>query len=131
MTEWARSIVRSRRAAFAAVMGVSAIGILAYWARADADDAMVATAVKGELVARLTSSGTLKPIQSITYRSPIPGRDIEIRDLAPEGSRVGRERRGTSGGGSRTVRLAVRHLFDGTHRNQRKRPLSVYVVAVG
>ena len=81
MTEWARSIVRSRRAAFAAVMGVSAIGILAYWARADADDAMVATAVKGELVARLTSSGTLKPIQSITYRSPIPGRDIEIREL--------------------------------------------------
>jgi multidrug resistance efflux pump len=27
-------------------------------------------------------------MQSITYRSPIPGRDVEIRDLAPEGSRV-------------------------------------------
>lgn len=49
---------------------------------------MVATVTRGDLVARLTSSGTLKPIQSITYRSPIPGRDVEIRDLAPEGSRV-------------------------------------------
>jgi multidrug resistance efflux pump len=70
------------------VVAVSAIAIVVYWARAGADDAMVATVTRGELTARLTSTGTLKPIQSITYRSPIPGRDVEIRDLAPEGSRV-------------------------------------------
>jgi hypothetical protein len=32
---------------------------------------MLATVTRGELVARLTSSGTLKPLQSITYRSPM------------------------------------------------------------
>jgi len=72
----------------AGVVAVAAITLFVYWVRAGAEDAMVATVTRGELTARLTSSGTLKPIQSITYRSPIPGRDVEIRDLAPEGSRV-------------------------------------------
>lgn len=67
---------------------VSALTVFVYWTRAGADDGMEATASRGELTARLTSSGTLKPMQSITYRSPIPGRDVEIRDMAPEGSRV-------------------------------------------
>ena len=88
MTQWTRSIIKSPRTAIAVVAGVSAISIFAYWTRAGADESMVATVTRGELVARLTSSGTLKPIQSITYRSPIPGRDVEIRDLAPEGARV-------------------------------------------
>ena len=74
--------------AMAGVVAVAAITLFVYWVRAGAEDAMVATVTRGELTARLTSSGTLKPIQSITYRSPIPGRDVEIRDLAPEGSRV-------------------------------------------
>ena len=88
MTDLTRSIAKRPRTALAVIAGVSAISIFAYWARAGADDGMVATAAKGELTARLTSSGTLKPSQSITYRSPIPGRDVEIRNLAPEGSRV-------------------------------------------
>jgi multidrug resistance efflux pump len=79
---------KSRRTAIAGVVAVAAITLFVYWVRAGAEDAMVATVTRGELIARLTSSGTLKPIQSITYRSPIPGRDVEIRDLAPEGSRV-------------------------------------------
>jgi HlyD family secretion protein len=78
----------SPRTAMAGVAAVVLLTLSVYWARAGADDALVATVTRGELVARLTSSGTLKPIQSITYRSPIPGRDVEIRDLAPEGSRV-------------------------------------------
>jgi multidrug efflux pump subunit AcrA (membrane-fusion protein) len=76
---------KSRRTAMAGVVAVAAITLFVYWVRAGAEDAMVATVTRGELTARLTSSGTLKPIQSITYRSPIPGRDVEIRDLAPEG----------------------------------------------
>jgi HlyD family secretion protein len=83
-----RSLIKSPRAAIALAIGLCAISVLVYWTRADADDAMVATVTRGELIARLTSSGTLKPIQSITYRSPIPGRDVEIRDLAAEGSPV-------------------------------------------
>lgn len=82
------SLWKSPRAAVAAAATVIAITLFVIWTRAGADDAMVATVSRGELTATLTSSGTLKPIQSITYRSPIPGRDIEIRDLAPEGSRV-------------------------------------------
>ena len=79
---------KSPRTAMAGVVAVAAITLFVYWVRAGAEDAMVATVTRGELTARLTSSGTLKPIQSITYRSPIPGRDVEIRGLAPEGSRV-------------------------------------------
>lgn len=74
--------------AIAGVLAVSALTVFVYWVRAGADEGMEATAARGELTARLTSSGTLRPVQSITYRSPIPGRDVEIRDLTPEGSRV-------------------------------------------
>lgn len=76
------------RYAIAAAAAVVAIVAAVFWVRAGADDGMVVEVSRGELTARLTSSGTLKPIQSITYRSPVPGRDVEIRDLAPEGSRV-------------------------------------------
>lgn len=76
------------RYAIAAAAAVVAIVAAVFLVRAGADDGMVVEVSRGELIARLTSSGTLKPIQSITYRSPVPGRDVEIRDLAPEGSRV-------------------------------------------
>src|SRR5262245_55798287 len=88
MTRAARAALVSPRAVIAGAVVVCAGIVFVYWARAGADAGMVATVTRGELVARLTSTGTLKPIQSITYRSPVPGRDIEIRDLAPEGSRV-------------------------------------------
>jgi HlyD family secretion protein len=88
LRNWTRSALTSPRTAVAVVVGVCAITVFAYWAKAGADDSLVATVTRGDLTARLTSSGTLKPIQSLTYRSPIPGRDVEIRDLAPEGSRV-------------------------------------------
>lgn len=81
-----RLLKSSRLAAAATVL--AAVTVFVYWARAGADDGLEATVTRGELTARLMSSGTLKPLQSITYRSPIPGRDVEIRDLAPEGSRV-------------------------------------------
>ena len=65
----------------------AALLVMALW-RSPADAPLTATVTRGELTATLTSSGTLKPIQSITYRSPIPGRDIEISELAPEGSKI-------------------------------------------
>jgi multidrug efflux pump subunit AcrA (membrane-fusion protein) len=43
---------------------------------------------RGALTATVTGSGTVKPQRALTYRSPIPGRDVEIRELAPEGTRV-------------------------------------------
>jgi multidrug resistance efflux pump len=83
-----RSALTRPRYAIAAAVAATALVAVLLWARAGADDGMVVEVTRGELTARLTSSGTLKPIQSITYRSPVPGRDVEIRDLAPEGSRV-------------------------------------------
>ena len=67
---------------------VAAVAVLVWWRRPAADAALTATVTRGDLTATLTSSGTLKPIQSITYRSPVPGRDIEVRELASEGSKV-------------------------------------------
>ena len=43
---------------------------------------------KGSLTAQLTTSGILRPSQSITYRSPLAGREVEIIELVPEGTRV-------------------------------------------
>lgn len=83
-----RPRMSSPRLMLAVLAIVSTAGVSLYWVRAGADDGMVVAVTRGSLEARLTSSGTLKPIQSITYRSPIPGRDVEVRDLAPEGSRV-------------------------------------------
>jgi HlyD family secretion protein len=60
-----------------------------WWRTPAGGEGLTAVVTRGALVATLTSSGTLKPIQSITYRSPVSGRDIEIRELAPEGSKVG------------------------------------------
>src|SRR5579864_6112731 len=52
------------------------------------DPALVASVRRGTLTATLTASGTLRPVQSITYRSPVAGRDVEIKQLAPEGALV-------------------------------------------
>jgi HlyD family secretion protein len=60
----------------------------AFWRRASVDPSLVATARRGSLTAQLTTSGILKPIQSITYRSPLAGREAEIADLVAEGTRV-------------------------------------------
>ena len=72
----------------AVLMAAVLMWVVWWWRSPVADDLLTATVTRGELAATLTSSGTLKPIQSITYRSPIPGRDIEVRELAPEGSKV-------------------------------------------
>jgi multidrug resistance efflux pump len=73
--------------AVALVVSVVAGGF-ALWRRAAIDPALVVRVRRGDLTAALTTSGALRPIESLTYRSPLPGRDTEIVDLAPEGVRV-------------------------------------------
>lgn len=73
--------------AVALVVSAIAIGV-GWWRRAAIDPALVARVQRGDLTATLTTSGTLRPIESLTYRSPLAGRDAEILDLAPEGLRV-------------------------------------------
>ena len=83
-----RSFLKTPRGLAAAAAVALALVVAVYWTRTGVDAALVATVERGEMVATLTTSGTMRPIQSITYRSPVPGRDIEIRELAPEGSHV-------------------------------------------
>jgi HlyD family secretion protein len=74
------------------VIAVAVVGAAAVaggmWRRATVDAAYVAEVKLGTFTSQLTTSGTLRPIQSITYRSPLAGREIEIIDLAPEGTLV-------------------------------------------
>jgi HlyD family secretion protein len=57
----------------------------AFWWRPAVDPSLTAFVRRGPLTARLTTTGILEPAQSITYRSPLAGREAEITGLAPEG----------------------------------------------
>jgi len=71
-----------------ALFAITALGAGVWWRLSAADRTLVATVHRGTLTALLTTTGTLKPIQSITYRSPLAGREAEIVELAPEGLHV-------------------------------------------
>ena len=77
-----------RAALTVALLAAAALAGAALWGRSSIDPALVATVGRGTLTATLTTSGTLKPIQSITYRSPLAGRETEIVELVAEGTRV-------------------------------------------
>ena len=79
---------RPRIAAAGIVAASLAFGGATLWRRAGIDAALTAPVRRGTLSARLTVSGTLRPVQSITYRSPLGGREAEIVSLVPEGTRV-------------------------------------------
>ena len=72
-----------------AAAGACLLAGTAFWGRAPVDRALVATVRRATLDAQLTTAGVLKPVQSITYRSPLGGRETEIVELVPEGTRVG------------------------------------------
>lgn len=70
----------------AAVIAIAAgVGV---WRGAAVDDGMTAAVRMGRLTSTLTLAGALKPVESVSYRSPLSGRETEITFLAPEGTRV-------------------------------------------
>ncbi len=79
---------RPRTATAALIAAALAFGGATLWRRSAVDDALMVPVRKGTLSARLTVSGTLKPVQSITYRSPLGGREAEVISLVAEGTRV-------------------------------------------
>ena len=79
--------VRRRLGALAGLL-LALLAAGAWWRNVRVAAPLVATVHKGALTARLTTSGILRPIQSITYRSPLAGRESEIINLAPEGAHV-------------------------------------------
>lgn len=68
------------------VLGVAAL----LWTRTSggASNAATITVTRGNLEVRLTATGILRPLQSITYRSPLTGRETEVTFLVPEGTLV-------------------------------------------
>jgi len=51
-------------------------------------DGLVASVRRADFVVSLTEAGVLRPAESITYRSPLTGRDAEILYLTAEGTYV-------------------------------------------
>jgi HlyD family secretion protein len=69
-------------------LAVVVIAVAGLWSGTDVGTTLSAEVSRGPLTVVLTTSGTLKPTDSLTYRSPVIGRELEIAALAPEGSRV-------------------------------------------
>ncbi len=73
------------------VLLVAAGGLVlgaAFLARKGIDPSLTASVRRGDLHVRITASGALKPAQSITYRSPLAGREAELVFLVAEGTPV-------------------------------------------
>ena len=79
---------RTTRGAVIAAAVVVLVAVAVLWRGTTADEALTATVKRGDLAVRLTATGVLKPTQSITYRSPLAGRETEITFLVTEGTRV-------------------------------------------
>jgi HlyD family secretion protein len=80
----------ARRTATVVVIGAATlvgVGVLA-WRASAGDPTFLASVRRGDLVLRLHESGVIYPARSVTYRSPLVGREAEVLFLAPEGSRV-------------------------------------------
>ena len=86
-----RSLRARPRLVWLTALGVlGAAGVFAFVRGESAFDASATAPVRrGNLLATLTVAGLLKPVQAITYRSPLVGRETEITFLTPEGTRVG------------------------------------------
>ena len=63
-------------------------GLMAMWGLRDDGSDLVWTVDRGNLVVELIAPGTLRAARSVTYRSPVNGRELEIVYLAPEGVRL-------------------------------------------
>ncbi len=76
---------RHPRRFLVALGALLAVGIALRLARPPVDRALTVVVRRGDLVAQVSAAGTLRPASSITYRSPLAGREAEITQLAPEG----------------------------------------------
>ncbi len=66
----------------------SLVSSAAFLGRLSIDRELTAVARRGDLVVNFTATGMLRPAQSLTYRSPLAGREAEIAWLVPEGTFV-------------------------------------------
>jgi HlyD family secretion protein len=90
-----------------------------------ANASLTATVTRGTLHPRITTSGILRPVQSITYRSPLGGRETEITFLVTEGTRVAE--------GDLLVRLDTTDLqadFERTRQERRQAEVDLQVADI-
>ena len=80
--------LRPSTLAMAALLLLALVGALLVSRRPPTDPLLTVMVRRGPLAAQLTATGTLRPAESFTYHSPVPGRDVEVLELAPEGTRV-------------------------------------------
>jgi multidrug resistance efflux pump len=85
LAQAARVLRRHPRRVLVALGALLAVGIALRIARPPVDRALTVVVRRGDLVAQVRAAGTLRPASSITYRSPLAGREAEITQLAPEG----------------------------------------------
>jgi HlyD family secretion protein len=85
LAAWLR---RRPKAGAGLLLGVLFLTTTAFLRRSHVDRSLTAPVQRGDLSVTLSASGILKPAQSLTYRSPLAGREAEIVFLVPEGTRV-------------------------------------------
>jgi HlyD family secretion protein len=83
-------LARRRPRVTIVVAALALVGVFAIVLRPSAgvDRSLSADVRRGTLVVRLNETGILRAAQSVTYRSPLGGRETELVFLAPEGTRV-------------------------------------------
>ena len=80
---------RLRRHSLVAVVVIAGVLMVGFLLRqVGADPPLTALVERGQLVSQLTATGMLKPVDALTYRSPVVGRELEIVELVSEGQRV-------------------------------------------
>lgn len=82
-----RATRRSATAAFGLVI-LLPVALRIFVDGSPVDAAFVATAQRSTLAVTLIESGVLRAAESVTYRSPLEGREVEVTYLAPEGAEV-------------------------------------------
>lgn len=88
MTRVFGAIERRWRPVAGVTIAALALLVAGTWRRADGAPELAVSVARGSLTARLMVTGTLKPIQVTTYRSPLVGREAEIVALVAEGTLV-------------------------------------------
>jgi multidrug efflux pump subunit AcrA (membrane-fusion protein) len=88
MTSHAAARLAWRLVAAVAALTAVVVVVSGFLGRSDVDDTLVAVVRRGPLTSTITTTGILEPIRSITYNSPLGGREVEITRLVPEGTRV-------------------------------------------
>ena len=81
-------VSRTRALAVGVAVAISVAGLVVMRGSPAADPAFTWVLDRGDVVTDLVAPGTLRAARSLTYRSPVNGRELEVVHLVAEGSHV-------------------------------------------